>query len=128
MQFTLSLPRGGQRLVAVEDELIGRVAGDYKVGFEPQAPDHTPLCTEVHETPESAAGCVYACWLLKDLGATVLEHEEHPKRYDHCDGTCTVDCGHCKGAGEPEHAPVMAGTRRVCSCGDYNCASLEASS
>jgi hypothetical protein len=25
-----------------------------------------------------------------------------PRRYDQCDDTCTVDCGHCKGAGKPE--------------------------
>lgn len=24
-------------------------------------------------------------------------HESHPKRFDHCDETCTTDCGHCKG-------------------------------
>ncbi len=24
-------------------------------------------------------------------------------RYDQCDDTCTVDCGHCKGAGIPAH-------------------------
>lgn len=24
-----------------------------------------------------------------------------PRRYSQCDGTCTVDCGHCKGAGRP---------------------------
>ena len=23
-------------------------------------------------------------------------------RYDQCDATCTIDCGHCKGAGKPE--------------------------
>ena len=23
-------------------------------------------------------------------------------RYDQCDATCTVDCGHCKGAGAPK--------------------------
>ena len=23
------------------------------------------------------------------------------KRYDQCDVTCTVDCGHCKGVGPP---------------------------
>jgi hypothetical protein len=28
-----------------------------------------------------------------------------PRRYDQCDGTCTVDCGHCKGNGRPEPAP-----------------------
>jgi hypothetical protein len=26
---------------------------------------------------------------------------EMPKRYDQCDDTCTVDCGHCKGQGPP---------------------------
>lgn len=27
-------------------------------------------------------------------------------RYDQCDDTCTVDCGHCKGAGRPD--PVVS--------------------
>lgn len=26
------------------------------------------------------------------------------QRFDQCDGTCTVDCGHCKGAGRPAEA------------------------
>ena len=29
------------------------------------------------------------------------ETGQRPSRYDQCDGTCTVDCGHCKGAGTP---------------------------
>jgi hypothetical protein len=27
--------------------------------------------------------------------------ETRPRRYDQCDKTCTVDCGHCKGKGRP---------------------------
>lgn len=105
MQFTLSLPRAGVRHVVVsmdngKDEVIGRVVGDYKVGFEPQRPDGATLCTRAHETPEDAAADIYACWLLRDLGASVLEHG-YAERYGQCDDTCTVDCGHCKGAGKP---------------------------
>jgi len=33
------------------------------------------------------------------------------KRYDQCDGTCTVDCGHCKGKGRPKNWYVV--------CDDY---------
>lgn len=28
-------------------------------------------------------------------------------RYDQCDGTCTTDCGHCKGAVRPPGRPVV---------------------
>ena len=33
-------------------------------------------------------------------------------RYDQCDATCTVDCGHCKGAGRPTPA-LTTGPRAV---------------
>lgn len=29
-----------------------------------------------------------------------------PRRYDQCDHTCTVDCGHCKGQGPPAADPA----------------------
>ena len=29
-------------------------------------------------------------------------------RYDQCDDTCTVDCGHCKGQGRPAPDPILA--------------------
>lgn len=50
-------------------------------------------------------------------------------RYDQCDGTCTVDCGHCKGRGRPgastatrHQLSLQPGTkaglvRLVCACG-----------
>lgn len=28
---------------------------------------------------------------------------KRPERFDQCDETCTVDCGHCKGEGHPDN-------------------------
>ena len=41
------------------------------------------------------------CGLLGVSTRQVSPSVEGPARYDQCDGTCTVDCGHCKGAGRP---------------------------
>ena len=41
------------------------------------------------------------CGLLGVSTRPVSPSVEGPTRYDQCDGTCTVDCGHCKGAGRP---------------------------
>lgn len=40
---------------------------------------------------------------LKDLSDWLgkPQSDEVPRRYDQCDDTCTVDCGHCKGNGPP---------------------------
>jgi hypothetical protein len=35
------------------------------------------------------------------------------RRYDQCDGTCTVDCGHCKGQGPPWTPETLDVVERV---------------
>lgn len=46
------------------------------------------------------------------LRAHVAERQPG-RRYDQCDGTCTVDCGHCKGAGRP----VLGDVAKCPRCG-----------
>jgi len=40
----------------------------------------------------------------ESIRAAIRERDTAQKRYDQCDATCTVDCGHCKGQGPPADA------------------------
>lgn len=39
-------------------------------------------------------------------GSVPVATSARPQRYEQCDGTCTVDCGHCKGQGPPVATPT----------------------
>lgn len=41
-----------------------------------------------------------------------------PRRYDRCDETCTVDCGHCKGTGVPPLSAYVVDASRLIGFGD----------
>lgn len=43
----------------------------------------------------------FPCETLLLVDADLTSAMERAHRYDQCDDTCTVDCGHCKGAGRP---------------------------
>jgi hypothetical protein len=56
-----------------------------------------PVCFIRHA---EAAGIDPTGWLLtQEAVAAPVGETPRPRRYDQCDDTCTVDCGHCKGAG-----------------------------
>jgi len=42
-----------------------------------------------------------------------------PARYDQCDASCTVDCGHCKGQGPPAHLTALKRADDLSDLGEW---------